>query len=126
MNQVPVSVVTMVLPDLLRRGVPLDEWTARLPVTLDQLRNPRHRVDWDVLVELMERLPALLPGGEAELEEAAAHLYELPWLGFKRLGALMASPSALYHAVTRWAVPAYFPNLRHRLESRVDGSLVSI
>ena len=126
MNQIPVSIVTMALPDLQERGVPLERWIAELPVTLEQLRNPHHRVDWDVLVELMDRLPALLRGGEDELEEAAAHVYELPWSGFKQAGALVVSPSTFYHAVTRWAVPAFVPNVRHRLESRVDGRLVSI
>jgi PAS domain S-box-containing protein len=126
MNQIPVSVISMALPDLRERGVPLERWVAGLPITLDQLRNPHHRADWDLLVELIDRLPPLLRGGEDELEETAAHLYELPWLGLRRSAALLASPSALYHAVAQLAVPAFFPNVRHRLESRVDGRLVSI
>ena len=94
-----------------------------LSVSEQELRASGGRVDWDVWVEIMERLEKHLGGPEA-LEEFAlfssAHAGMHP---FQRVAQLISSPTALYRLNSRWGIPNQYRLARSECHELAEGRL---
>jgi signal transduction histidine kinase len=94
-----------------------------MPISEGELRAPGQRVDWDIWVELVERLQVSL-GGPAALErftllataEPGAHQ-------FQRVAQLVSSPLSLYRLNSRWGVPNQYRHMLSTCEELASGHL---
>jgi two-component system cell cycle sensor histidine kinase/response regulator CckA len=94
-----------------------------LPVTEQELKAPGGRIDWDVWVELMERLERAL-GGSKALEQFALLSTASPGMHpFQRVAQLISSPAALYRLNSRWGIPNQYRHARSECVELVPGTL---
>ncbi len=94
-----------------------------LAVSEGELRAPGQRVDWDVWVELVERLQANL-GGPAELERFTLLATSEPGQHqFQRVAQLVSSPLSLYRLNSRWGVPNQYRHMLSTCEQLGSGRL---
>ncbi|HMI86454.1 MAG TPA: response regulator [Polyangiaceae bacterium] len=85
---------------------------AGLPVSEQELRAPGGRIDWDVWVDLTERLEASL-GGPEGLEQFSLLSTAAPGMHqFQRVAQLISSPAALYRLNSRWGIPNQYRHAR--------------
>ncbi len=97
---------TRPLLDVLEGEVDLQALVAGLPVTLDQLRDTKNRIGWDVFTDLLARVDEL----RGPIEEIGARIvkvpsFELLWRG----GQLFFNARQLYDVGVRYVAPAFFP-----------------
>jgi signal transduction histidine kinase len=106
-----------------RQRIPPAPLLRGLPVSEGELRALGQRVDWDVWVELVERLQTNL-GGPAELERFTLLATAEPGPHqFQRVAQLVSSPRSLYRLNSRWGVPNQYRNMISTCEELDSGSL---
>ncbi len=101
---------------LASRDIEVGDLVAGLAVDAEQSdRNPAV-IEWDVFVDLLQRIEARVGGskGLEELGESITDSCPVPML--RQLAGLAASPESIYRATMRWLMPRYLPVL----ESRID------
>jgi PAS domain S-box-containing protein len=109
---------------LSRADLPLERLVEGLPVTLDQLRDPTERIDWNLFAVLCDRVENLCEG-VLTLEEIGEEMLFVPSLGFlRRAGQLVVTPRQLYLIAGRMMGPALFPNVTLRMAWLPAGRLV--
>jgi PAS domain S-box-containing protein len=108
------------LKALARRNVDLGDLLSGLPLDAERLESNPPVIEWDVFVELIERIENRVGGKEGleKLGEAVTELSPVPVL--RRLAGLTASPDALYGATMQWLVPRYLPILESRIDTLSD------
>lgn len=113
MNEVSCRAHQTFFHALEMRGIPEERLVQGLPVTLDDLHDARGRVDWDLHVQLLERLEDLC-GGPAALEEIGAAVYDAPPLrAVRALSFFFGNPRQLYWMGCRWVGPSFFAHIRY-------------
>ncbi len=105
-------------------GVAADALVDGLPLTLDELRDPAARIDWDLYAEVLTRLEAL--GGEAlPPEEIGRRIVHVPSFHFlRRVGQLLVGPKQLYEVGFRLLTPTLYSNVAVEIVERDTGRLV--
>jgi PAS domain S-box-containing protein len=95
-----------------RVGVRREELTAPLGLDANVLVDPRHGIDWDTLVHVLDRLSDLLRGDRERLREVGRQMVGVPSYGhLQGIGRAMLSLEKLYVAGERWVAPASIPHL---------------
>ena len=123
MNEVSGKANEMLLAVAAHRNIPADRLVEGLPITLEQLRDPRRRVDWDLHVALVERLQRLCGGPEA-LEHAGAHVHEADGLRRTRaIAGIFLHPRHCFWMGCRWLGPSLFSHLTFEYAELDDGRL---
>jgi signal transduction histidine kinase len=106
-----------------RHSIPPAPLLRGLPVSEGELRAPGQRVDWDIWVELVERLQTNL-GGPAELERFSVLATAEPGQHqFQRVAQLVSSPLSLYRLNSRWGVPNQYRHMLSTCEELDAGRL---
>jgi PAS domain S-box-containing protein len=112
LKEVSTSGVRQVLTALERLNVDVRPLIDGLPVSEQELRAPGGRVDWDVWVEIFERLEVIV-GGQDALEEIALVSAATPGKHqFQRVAQLLSTPISLYRLNSRWGIPNQFRHMR--------------
>src|SRR4051812_2905088 len=116
MREVSCRATRMVLEVLDEAGVAVEALVDGLPVSLDQLRDPHARIDWNLFADVLTRLPDVC--GEAlSPEEIGERIAKVPSFDFlRRAGQLVVSPRQLYDVGFRLVTPALFANVSVRTE----------
>jgi PAS domain S-box-containing protein len=94
-----------------------------LCVSEQELRASGGRVDWDVWVEIMERLEKHLGGPEALEQFALFSSAHAGFHQFQRVAQLISSPTALYRLNSRWGIPNQYRHARSQCEQLAEGRL---
>ncbi len=124
MNEVSCLYFGGVFDGLTVRGIPHERLVDGLPVSLDTLRGFRKRVDWDLFVQLNERLEELCGGPEELFALGRNHLRSASSFGFMRLVArVFRRPRDLYWMGTVWFGRSLFSNLEDEFEDLPDGRI---
>ena len=88
-----------------------------------ELERSGQRIDWDVWVELVQRLESALGGPDA-LAEFVSSASKGPGLHpFQSVAQLVSSPAALYQLNSRWGIPNGFRHMRSSCEELELGRL---
>src|SRR4051794_13382293 len=96
MREVSCRATRMVLEVLDEAGIAVDALADGLPVSLDQLRDPYARIDWNLYAEVLTRVEAVC-GDALTPEEIGERLINMPSFDFlRRAGQLVVSPRQLY------------------------------
>ncbi len=98
-------------------GVPVEDLAKDVPYTLEHLRTPRNRVDWDHFVTMMERL--LEGKSDQEVIDRCVQYYAETTSMASFLGALsgyFTNARVFFRFVTCSAVPSMYTNLKVRYE----------
>lgn len=119
MRRVAHNVVAMLVNAADRTGTSLEELTRGTPVTEPQLRALFSKLDWDLFVELLERLEGRV--GYARLEAICSYVPDIATGDRSFLGAF-ASPRMLYRFVNGLAGPSMYPMFQSVHEELPDGS----
>ena len=94
-----------------------------LPVSEAELKALGGRIDWDVWVEINERLERSL-GGPKALEQFALLAATTPGMHqFQRVAQLISSPRALYLLNSRWGIPNQYRHARSECLEIAPGKL---
>jgi PAS domain S-box-containing protein len=92
------------------RGIRYEELVSDLPVPLAELRDPRGWIDWNVLVELVERFEQLT--SPAEIIRIGRAAIKLEVVGpMQRVAGLALNPRHLYRVAMQWQLPLIHRNL---------------
>jgi hypothetical protein len=103
MNEVSSLAFGMVFDGLNRRGIPSERLVEGLPVSLDDLRGFRKRVDWDLFVRLNERLEELCGGPGGLFQLGHDQFQRSSTFGFMRqVARVFRRPRDLYWMGTTW------------------------
>jgi len=114
----------MVLDVLEAARIPVEPLVEGLPVSLAELRDTSARVDWDVYVEVLDRVDRAC-GDELPLEEIGARILKVPQFELlRRAGQLLMGPRHLYEIAGRLFPPMMFPDVVVRLGWLPSGRLV--
>ena len=105
-------------------GIPRRRLTEGLPTSLPFLEDPRNRVPWSVLAQVLERLADELGHDPARIRNVGSHLVHVPSYDFlRKLARTAISLRSLYEIGNRWLSPAMFPHL-HLTEEFVSSRVV--
>ena len=105
-------------------GVDPERLVEGLGVSLEQLRDPACRVDWEVFARFNDRLEEVC-AGVLTPEEVGERLVAVPSFEFlRRAGRLLVSPRQLYFVAQRLVAPVLFPNVIVRHEWLPSGRIV--
>jgi PAS domain S-box-containing protein len=97
-----------------------------LPYTELQLREPSRRIEWELLVDLVARLEALV-GGVEELERIGyEHFSGAAYANVRKLASFFASPRDLYWLGTSWFGPNLFGITNDHVETLPDGRILEV
>ena len=128
-SEVPMSLVSgRFLADFLRAvgrvNIDVDSLVGDLPVECSTPYQQHPLIEWEVFVELMTRLERWVggPDGLEHLGELITDMKPSPVL--RRVAGSSASPTAIYIAALKWALPRAFPNLEVEAEELDDGRLI--
>ena len=108
---------------LTERGEPVAALVDGLPISLEELSDPRTTVSWDTFTRLVERLEGFVGGPDPFLEIMRSLTYEPVARPLIRLLGLAASPLQIYTLVVRWLGPKLYPGHRSTLERLPDRRL---
>jgi signal transduction histidine kinase len=123
LQEVSTAGTRLLLDAMERHSIPPAPLLSGLPVSEGELRAPGQRVDWDIWVELVERLQTNL-GGPAELERFTLLATAEPGQHqFQRVAQLLSSPLALYRLNSRWGVPNQYRHMLSTCEELGSGQL---
>ncbi len=93
-------------------GVRRKELTEPLGLDAAELVDPRHGIDWDTLVALLERLSEILGGDVELLRDVGREMATVPsFVLLQRIGRAVFSLKSLYLAGQRWVATADVPHL---------------
>lgn len=103
MSEVSVLAFGMVFDGLAKRGIPAERLVDGLAVRLEDLRGFRKRIDWDVFVQLSERLEELLGGPAGLFDLGHDQFHASSTFGFMRqVARVFRRPRDLYWMGTTW------------------------
>jgi PAS domain S-box-containing protein len=121
MNEVSGKANQLILEACARCGIAAEQLVEGLPIDVESLRDVRRRMDWDLHVELIERLQQLCGGPEA-LEAAGAAVHNADALRRTRsLGALFLDARRMFWIGSRWIGPSLFTHAVYRYEELAGG-----
>ncbi len=124
MGEVSCKAVRLLLDAAEGAGISVNAVVSGLPVSLAELRDPARRIDWDVFVDLLDRLDAEC-ADRLPLEELGARILKVPSFHLlRRAGQLFMTPRQLYELGRRFVAPAFFPNVLVTVEWLGSGRLV--
>ncbi len=105
----------MLLDVLEQARVPLEPLIEGLPATLDELRDPSRRIDWEVFARFTERLGASDAIG-MPLDELGARMVDAARADdfLLRTSRFVVTPRQLYWIGQRFLAPAFFGNVTVR------------
>jgi PAS domain S-box-containing protein len=119
-NEVSCRAIETLFPAFEAMGIPLERVVEGLPVSIEHLRDPSQRVDWETNVRILERAEELLgPEGIAELGPPA--LDSAPMRLYRLLGVFVADTRYLYRMVCRWMGPSFFTHVQFAYDEVSDG-----
>ena len=122
-DEVSAKIWEPFIVQLRKAGKDPEKLVEGLPVTLDQIQDPRGRLDWDVFAAVCERLEALCGGPEA-LDEIGSRSLESPThRAVAVVAGLLTTPRMLYKAMDRWFGPSTFRNIQSTFEDLPDGRI---
>ncbi len=107
-------------PTLETHGLSLERLAEGLPVSVEHLRDPSKRIDWDTNLEIVERALDLL-GPEKFSDVGERSLDAAPLLLFRLLGVFVADTRYLYRMACRWIGPSFFAHIRFDCVDLPDG-----
>ncbi len=111
MREVSAKAARGVLEVLDAAKIRYEPLLAGVGLTLEALRAPGARVDWDVFAALVEGAE-LLGGAALTLDDIGARMLRVPSFQFLRLaGQLLVSPRQLYQVANRLVAPAMLSNI---------------
>jgi len=123
LKEVSTSGVRLLLGAFERLKMDVRPLVEGLPVSEDELKAWGGRIDWDVWVELNERLERSL-GGPAALEQFAQLAAAYPGMHqFQRVAQLISSPKALYRLNSHWGIPNQYRHARSECVEIAPGKL---
>ena len=121
MNEVSGRANEILLSAAAHRGIAPERLVEGLPISVEQLRDPRRRFDWDLHVELVERLQRLCGGADA-LEDAGAHAHDAEVLRRTRaIAGIFFHPRHCFWMGCRWLGPSLFSHLAFEYTELGDG-----
>lgn len=106
----------VLLIKLDQMGIPREKFIEGFPVTLKDLNDSKHRLDWEVFVPMLKRYSKLI-GGPAELERAGLLIYSS--VPAKLLGyvlSIVKEPKDLYWALATGGGQTFFSNIQFQYE----------
>ena len=109
---------------LERFRIPPGKLTDGFPTTVEHLRNPRARVDWDLFTRLLDRMESLV-GTDAIIEEASKQFIEESEFTqtTRAMASFFISPYQIYWLIIRWRGPSLFLNLKVDVSELADGRI---
>jgi two-component system cell cycle sensor histidine kinase/response regulator CckA len=121
--EVPGRFVANCLEAARQFGLSPEPLLAGLPVSRDPLDDPRSRVPWNDVAQLLDRIGAAL-GTDDRIEEFGGVTVGLSgqW-AFLRLVPHVVDPVLLLRIGLRFSAPSIFPHIKHALERRPGGAL---
>lgn len=124
MSQVSGRATQLLVEAAELRGVDPHELVVGLSLTVDDLRNVRMRLPWNVYADIIGNLERVV-GGYTALEELGAEMSRAPGYGFFRTAAAYAvKPRMLHELGFRYVAPALFPELPLELLESNDQRVV--
>ncbi len=94
-----------------------------LPVSLEQLRDPARRIDWDLFAAMNDNLAREL-GSPLALERVGERIVHVPSYDFlRRLVGYVITPRQMHLAGQRFLLPMLFPHLQTEMEDVAGGRL---
>lgn len=121
-SRVSHTVVEMIVNTADGAGVTLGELCAGLPVTERELRHRASDLEWDVAVELFERLEEKI--GRARLDDLVSHIEHVSPIGQRVFGRFVSVPLLMRFAC-QLVGPAMYPMYEVSWEAAErDGALV--
>ncbi|MBS1120262.1 MAG: uncharacterized protein H6Q90_2490 [Deltaproteobacteria bacterium] len=125
MREVSCKATRTILEALEEAGVPIKPIVAGLPVSLDELRAPGGRVDWDAFAVFCERVEEACATANVSLEDLGRRMLRVPSFDFLRHASrLLVSPRQLYVLANRLVAPAMFSCVVVRLSFGPAGRLL--
>jgi signal transduction histidine kinase len=94
-----------------QQNIPRSELVRGFPVTLDDLQNKRHRMDWSLFVALTRRFADLVGGREEMVSTGYLPLLAAPAKVIGSILSLFREPKGLYTAMIKMGGPAFFSNI---------------
>ncbi|HEX4515292.1 MAG TPA: ATP-binding protein [Polyangiaceae bacterium] len=119
MREVSCKATRMMADVLENEGLSIGEFLHGLPVTVSAVTSPRERIDWDLFVEIVERVTRVLSPEEIGERSAA-----LPTFVLRRIGQLVVGPRQLYDLAFSLVPAALFANVVTDHEWVASGRLV--
>jgi len=93
-------------------GIAPERLVEGMPVDVEYLTHPRHRVAWSTFIALNERLGELLDRDPERLRRFGERMLSVPSFEFlQRIARLAVSPAQMYELGNRWIIPALHPGL---------------
>jgi PAS domain S-box-containing protein len=116
MREVSCRALELIEHSATKNGLRYGDLIDGLPITLDQLRNPAERIDWDVLAELLERLErATSPEASLRMGREAIKLEVVGPL--QRIARVAVNLRLLYRAGLQWQLPLLYRHILVRTEA---------
>lgn len=113
----------MLIEALESLGIPPSCLVEGLPVTLDHLRDPSRRIDWDLFAAMNDNLARTL-GSPLALERVGERIVHVPSYDFlRRLVGYVITPKQMHLAGYRFLLPLLFPHVRTELVNVADRRL---
>ncbi len=109
MKEVSCRALGVFFDGLTKRGIPHEQLVEGLPVTLDQLTGFGQRIDWDLFVQLCERMEEIVGGPEGLFALGHDQFQGSSTFGFmRRVARVFRRPRDLYWMGTVWFGRALF------------------
>ena len=115
MPLIPGRFLAVLEEPLRERGLPLERWLEGLPVRAEQITDGAQPLEWDDLVELVDRAATHL-GGPERLEELMFEVRPTALGGLASVFELTRTPERLCEVVTRYLNEQLSPPLHARHE----------
>lgn len=123
METVASKAVLPLVRILEKRGVVIRYYLQQAGINFERLRDPKGQIEWDRVVDLLERVQDEIP--EERIWRSLAH--EFSRESSYRWAHVLLRPvlgiEALYRIVTRWMGPIQFPFIERSLKVRGKGWL---
>lgn len=94
-----------------QKKIPRSELVKGFPITLNELYDKKHRMDWGLFVALTKRLAKLVGGGEALVNTGFLPPIAKPAKVIGSILSLFREPKSLYAAMVKMGGPAFFSNI---------------
>lgn len=121
MNEVSCRALGLAFDGLAKRGIPHERLVEDLPVSLDRLRGFGQRIDWDLFVQLCERLEEICGGPEGLYQLGHDQFQGSSTFGFmRRVARVFRRPRDLYWIGTVWFGRALFSILEDDFKDLPD------
>jgi signal transduction histidine kinase len=123
LSEVSARACAFLLEGLGELGVSEEALVSGLPVTVDELRDDRTRISWDLFTRILERAQQLCGGPESLERLAEMHVTSPIFEFLARIAALFVTPQEIYWMGVRWFGRSMFWSVDVSLEDLPDGRL---